>query len=170
MFLDRDGVLNQAVVRDGKPYPPSGLAGFELLPGVAEACRTLKEAGFLLIVVTNQPDISRGTQSREAVDSMNARLREWLPLDEIRVCEHDDKEDCACRKPKPGLLTGAAEAWNIDLANSFMVGDRWRDVAAGRNAGCRTVWIDLGYKERPAEGFEFRSNSLPEAVRWIQQQ
>jgi D-glycero-D-manno-heptose 1,7-bisphosphate phosphatase len=148
VFLDRDGVINQAIVVDGRPFSPQSLDELQLLPGVAEACARLKAAGFLLIVATNQPDIANRKASRAGVDALNQALKDQLPLDDVLVCPHNDQDNCACRKPKPGLLTDAAARWDIDLAASTMVGDRWRDVDAGRAAGCRTVFIDHGYAER----------------------
>jgi D-glycero-D-manno-heptose 1,7-bisphosphate phosphatase len=141
VFLDRDGVLNRAFVRNGCGVPPASLAELELLDGVVQACQSLHDAGFLLVMVTNQPDVARGTQRRETVESINTTLRGWLPLDDVRVCYHDDVHQCACRKPAPGLLMDAAAEWNIDLRRSFMIGDRHRDVEAGRRAGCQTFLI-----------------------------
>jgi D-glycero-D-manno-heptose 1,7-bisphosphate phosphatase len=166
IFLDRDGVLNAAVVRDGAPYPPADAEEVEVLPGVQEACTRLREAGFELIVVTNQPDVARGTQTLEAVDRINDVLRAALSLDEIVVCPHDDVDSCDCRKPKPGMLLDAAGRREIDLAASFMVGDRWRDVEAGRRAGCRTVFVDRGYDEPSAEP-DVTVSDLAEAAVWI---
>lgn len=167
VFLDRDGVLNRAVVRGGQPYPPDDLASFEVPPGVAEACATLRGAGFLLIVVTNQPDIARGTRSREDVEALNRRLSELVPVDEIRVCPHDDRDRCECRKPSPGLLLAAAKERDIDLRRSVMVGDRWRDIETGERAGCWTVFVDYGYSERRPERPDLTVRSLGEAVPWI---
>lgn len=167
VFLDRDGVLNRAVVRGGQPYPPDDLASFEVPPGVAEACATLRGAGFLLIVVTNQPDIARGTRSREDVEALNRRLSELVPVDEIRVCPHDDRDRCECRKPSPGLLLAAAKERDIDLRRSVMVGDRWRDIETGERAGCWTVFVDHGYSERRPERPDLTVRSLGEAVPWI---
>ena len=169
VFLDRDGVLVRAIVRDGKPYPPASLAELEILPGVAEACAMLHEAGFLLIVITNQPDVTRGTQRREVVEAMNQALHNQLPLDDIRVCYHDDADRCLCRKPQPGLLLQAGQAWNIDLSASFMVGDRWKDIEAGRRAGCKTIFVDYGYEERQPDCPDHRVSSLIEAVAFILQ-
>lgn len=166
VFLDRDGVLNRADVREGRPYPPS-LAGAELLPMVADACAALKRAGFLLIVVTNQPDISRGTLDQSASRAIDDWLHEELPLDDIRVCPHDDSDNCQCRKPKPGLLTEAARDWRVNLPMSTMVGDRWRDVEAGRRAGCRTVFLDRHYSERRPHEPDLVVGELVEAVPWI---
>jgi D-glycero-D-manno-heptose 1,7-bisphosphate phosphatase len=167
VFLDRDGVLIRALVVDGTPRPPASVEGLELLPGVEEACRQLHEAGLLLIVVTNQPDVARGTQTMAAVEALNRELSSRLPLDEIRVCPHDDADRCHCRKPAPGLLLDAAHDWGIDLEHSVMVGDRWRDVEAGRRAGCKTVFIDSGYSERAPEAPDLTVRGLGEAVHWI---
>lgn len=166
VFLDRDGILVRALVRDGKPYPPTSFAELEILPGVVEACTMLHKAGFLLIVVSNQPDVARGSQQREVVEAMNQMLREKLPLDDIRVCYHD-ADHCSCRKPEPGMLLQATRDWNIDLSASFMVGDRWKDIEAGRRAGCKTIFADYGYKERKPDCPDHRIGSLIEAVDWI---
>ena len=168
IFLDRDGVLNRAIVRDGKPYPPDSLAQLELTPGIEELSR-LKDLGFLLVVVTNQPDVARGKQTRQAVEEIHRYIGAWVPIDFFRTCYHDDAENCTCRKPKPGLLTEAADEYDIDLSGSYMVGDRWRDVDAGAAAGCRTVWIDYGYRERgPTAPADARVGNVCEAVRWIE--
>lgn len=152
VFLDRDGVINRSLVRNGKPYAPTQAAEFELLPGVAAALNRLRQNGFLNIVVTNQPDIATGKQRREDLDALHRHLQAGLAIDAIKVCCHVDADDCACRKPKPGLLLEAAREFNIDLGASFMVGDRWRDVAAGQRAGCKTCFfIDYGYAEKGPE-------------------
>jgi len=164
VFLDRDGVINEAIVRDGKPFPPSQIGELRILPGVKVALARLRGAGFRLIVVTNQPDVARGTQTRECVEGMNASLKDQLPLDDFRVCYHDDSDKCSCRKPAPGLLFSAAVDWRIDLSESFMVGDRWRDVEAGRKAGCTTIFIDHGYSERQPNAPGIRVTSLAEAT------
>lgn len=168
VFLDRDGVLNRAVVRDGRPYSPAGPDEFEIVPGAREALDRLREAGFLLICVTNQPDVVRGLQRRETVEAMHRSLAAALPLNDVLVCYHDDADRCPCRKPEPGLLLEAAARHAVDLGRSFMVGDRWRDIEAGHRAGCRTVLIDHGYAEPgPAVLPGCRVRSLPEAASWI---
>lgn len=167
VFLDRDGVINHAFVRDGKPYPPSGPEELEILPGVPEALSRLSAAGFRLIVVTNQPDVARGRQSRETVEAIHTVLRNQLPIDEFRVCYHDDADRCSCRKPLPGMLQQAAADLCLDLMASFLVGDRWRDIEAGRNAGCATVFIDYGYDEIQPQNLDVRVASLLEATEWI---
>jgi D-glycero-D-manno-heptose 1,7-bisphosphate phosphatase len=167
VFLDRDGVLNRAVVRDNKPYPPSSMHELEILPGVREALLQLKNAGFLLIVVTNQPDVARGTTSKHDVERINQTLGSTLPIDEFRICYHDSSENCTCRKPKPGMLLDAAGKWDIDLARSFVVGDRWRDTEAGEAAGCQTLFIDYGYDEKQPTRVHYRVASLAEAANVI---
>jgi D-glycero-D-manno-heptose 1,7-bisphosphate phosphatase len=167
VFLDRDGVINRALIRDGTPHPPRSLRDLEILPGVPEALDALKAHGYRLVVVTNQPDVVRGTSTRELVDSIHERLRSELPLDAIFTCFHDSADDCGCRKPKPGLLLQAARDFRIDLSSSFMVGDRWRDVEAGRLAGCRTLFIDCDYDEPRPPSCSFRVGSLIEASRII---
>ena len=148
VFLDRDGVLNRALIRNGKPYPPATLSDFEILPDTPAALAALKQLGFLLVVVTNQPDVGRGTQKREVVDAIHDRLKQSLPLDGIYVCYHTDDDGCDCRKPEPGLILRAAAEHTIDLAASYLVGDRWRDIEAGERAGCKTALIECGYRER----------------------
>lgn len=170
VFLDRDGVLNRAQVRDGLSYPPDSPADVEILPGVPEALEDLRRAGFLLLVVTNQPDVGKGKQSREAVEAIHSNLRAELPLDDIFVCYHVDADACNCRKPAPGMLEQGAARYELDLHACYMVGDRWRDVDAGHRAGCRTVFLDYGYRERAADNEpEARVVSLKEAAGWILQ-
>ena len=167
VFLDRDGVVNRTEVRNGVPHPPQDLEDFELLAGVVEAVEQLRNAGFAVVIVTNQPDVSRGDQWRAVVEAMHDRVREALRPDSIVVCYHDDGDGCDCRKPAPGMLVSAADDLGLDLSVSFMVGDRWRDIDAGRRAGCRTVFVDRGYAERQPEAPDAVVADLPEAVTWI---
>ena len=167
VFLDRDGVINRAVVRDGKPFPPANLAALEILPGVANAMQTLHEAGWLLIVVTNQPDVARGITSLVEVEAINTYLKQCLPIDEFRSCYHDSCDGCDCRKPRPGALLAAADARGIDLFASYIVGDRWRDIEAGERANCKTIFLDYGYDEKRPQNFNHRVRSLAEAAEII---
>jgi D-glycero-D-manno-heptose 1,7-bisphosphate phosphatase len=170
VFLDRDGVLNQPVVRDGKPFPPASVDQLIVYPDAAAALARLKRAGYLLVVVTNQPDVARGTTGRAAVEAINGAVGAALGVDDFFVCWHDDADGCGCRKPKPGLLLEGAERYAIDLNRSFLIGDRWRDIDAGAAAGCRTVLIDRGYRERaPDNAPDFRAESIGEAVGWVLQ-
>lgn len=168
VFLDRDGILNNPVIRNGKPYPPASIGEVEIPVGVVDGLVQLKNQGYLLIGVTNQPDVARGTTPMRVVEEINDYLKSVLPLDEINVCYHDDADGCLCRKPNPGLILAAAERHEIDVEASYMVGDRWKDIEAGRKAGCTTVWVDYAYTE------EFKTDSpdcicfSPEdAFKWI---
>jgi len=167
VFLDRDGVINRSLVKDGNPYPPSSVEEVKILPGVARAIKKLKDAGFMIICVTNQPDVARKKQSRQVVEAIHKFLLKLLRLDEIMVCYHDDNDKCQCRKPLPGMLLDAAKKFSIDLKESFIVGDRWRDVEAGRRAGCTTVLIDYKYAEKERSQPDLCVSSLSEAVAWI---
>jgi D-glycero-D-manno-heptose 1,7-bisphosphate phosphatase len=167
VFLDRDGVLNEAVVTAGLPEPPREPSELELLPQVEEACAQLADAGLVLIVVTNQPDIARGLVDRATVDDLNKRLLGSLALHDVIVCPHDDGDACACRKPKPGMLLEGASRWDIDLGHSVMVGDRWRDIQAGRAAGTHTVFVDRGYDEPAPQHPDLTVKELYESVPWI---
>lgn len=168
VFLDRDGVLNEAVLRNGKPHPPASVEETILVPHALASLQRLKELGFLLIVVTNQPDVRRGVTSRESVQEIHQYLSKMLPLDDIAVCYHDDEDNCQCRKPLPGLLLQAAREHGVNLETSFMVGDRWRDIDAGIAAGCRTILVDYRYNERSSTGNpDVRVASLSQATDWI---
>jgi D-glycero-D-manno-heptose 1,7-bisphosphate phosphatase len=166
VFLDRDGVINRALERDGKPYPPTTMQEFEIYPEVFEACKKLKSAGFFLVVATNQPDVGRGTLDQRTVERLHAFMSRQLPIDRVEVCFHPGKgaSNCDCRKPRPGMLLRAAAALNIDLGQSWMVGDRWRDVDCGHAAGCRTIFIDRGYSESLHQPPDFRASNLLEAA------
>ena len=148
VFLDRDGIINRAVVREGQPYPPAGLKDVEIIPGAVSSIKRLAENGYIMIGITNQPDVARGTQSREIVEAINAMIQSRLPLREIFVCYHDNIDNCDCRKPKPGLILMAAEKHGVDLSRSWMVGDRWKDIAAGKAAGLKTIFVNYHYNER----------------------
>jgi D-glycero-D-manno-heptose 1,7-bisphosphate phosphatase len=167
VFLDRDGVLNANLIRNNRPYAPRTLEEFHLLPGVEVAVQRIKDAGFLAIVVTNQPDVADGITPRATVDAMHAKLRRHLPLDDIKICLHNNADRCTCRKPLPGLILEAAAERDIDLAASYLVGDRWRDVKAGQAAGCRTIFIDYGFTQDEAIEPDAIVKSLPEAISYI---
>jgi D-glycero-D-manno-heptose 1,7-bisphosphate phosphatase len=164
VFLDRDGVLNEAPVVAGTPHPPARPSELRVIRSAADACRRLREAGYVLVVVTNQPDVARGTESLEGVQALNDAVAAEMPIDEFVICPHDDSDGCACRKPLPGMLLDAAGRLGLDLEHSFMVGDRWRDIEAGRRAGCTTAFVDRGYTERKPEDPDIVVNELVEAV------
>ena len=167
VFLDRDGVINRAIVRNGRPYPPANLGELEILPGVSEALKKLHAADYLLIVVTNQPDVARGSAKKVDIEQMNSQLSLQLPLDDIKICYHDSSDGCFCRKPMPGALLEAAKEHDIDLSKSFMVGDRWRDIEAGQRAGCKTFFVNYRYTEKQPEMPDFIVSSLLEAQKII---
>jgi D-glycero-D-manno-heptose 1,7-bisphosphate phosphatase len=169
VFLDRDGVINRPTVRDGLPFAANNVTEFEIYPEVAEACRRLKQVGFLLVVATNQPDVGRGTVKKETVEAMHAEMCRQLPIDRVEVCYHPGHgaSNCECRKPKPGMLLNAARELGIDLTRSWMVGDRWRDIDCGRAAGCRTIFVDRGYAETLKQMPDFRAKDLAEAAEVI---
>lgn len=167
VFLDRDGVLNEAVIREGRPYPPANAEEVRIVEGAAEGLRQLKSLGFLLIVVTNQPDVARGTQTLSEVEAINTRLTSVLPLDDILMCLHTG-DGCDCRKPKPGLLLQGASRHQVSLPECYLIGDRWRDIDAAAAAGTPAVWIDYGYQERgPSSPPVAVVKSVREAVNWI---
>ena len=147
VFLDRDGVINRVRVRDGKPYPPDTLAEFELLPGVEWTIRALRKAGFLIIVVTNQPDVATGVQRRNVVESMHDKLRAMGLCDDIKVCYHADADDCECRKPNTGLVLAAQEKYNLDLSRCYIIGDREGDIQLGKRLGMISMLVKTGRKE-----------------------
>jgi D-glycero-D-manno-heptose 1,7-bisphosphate phosphatase len=164
VFLDRDGVINANLERDGRPVAPTTLAEFRLLPGVDDAVRRLKERGYLVIVITNQPDVANGLTERATVEAMHDMMRARLLVDDIKTCFHNDAARCDCRKPKPGLILAAAAEHGIDLARSYVVGDRWRDVAAARAAGCFSIFIDYSYQQDGPNFPDMVVKSLPEAA------
>ncbi len=167
VFLDRDGVVNRAAVVDGHPFPPASVGELEILPGVVDACAQFRRAGLAVIVVTNQPDVARGSTTRSSIEAINDALCARVPVDELVVCFHDDADACGCRKPAPGLLVEAAQRWSIALNESVMVGDRWSDVRAGHEAGCATIWVDNGYDERRPDEQDLTVANLADAVPWI---
>lgn len=169
IFLDRDGVLNRPVIRDGKPYAPARVDDVEIYPGLREQLQRLKDRGFILIVVTNQPDVVRGTTPRETVESINDLIARAIPsIDRISVCFHDNADDCDCRKPRPGMLLAGAKEFDVDLQRSYMVGDRRGDMEAGIAAGSRTIFVDRDYKEPRPTKYDHRVSSTLEALAIIE--
>jgi D-glycero-D-manno-heptose 1,7-bisphosphate phosphatase len=169
VFLDRDGTLNHPVVREGKPYPPATTEEFRLFEDAPTICRRLHAAGYVLVVATNQPDVGRGTQSQASVEAMHAHLQRLIPeITRIEACYAPGQDaphpENRRRKPEPGMLTDAAQALGLDLAQSWMVGDRWRDIDCGARAGCRTIFIDWGYDEPLHAKPDFTVRSLAEAA------
>lgn len=169
VFLDRDGVINRTIIRGRKPYPPANLEELVIFPGTFEAVQSLHSFGFRVIVVTNQPDVAKGIQSKAMVESIHGIIRQQLQVDDIKVCYHIDEDDCLCRKPKPGMILNAAQEYNIDLSKSYVIGDRWRDIEAGKAAKCKTILVrpEISYKEPQAKGADAVVDSLVEAAAFI---
>jgi D-sedoheptulose 7-phosphate isomerase len=147
IFLDRDGVINQVVLKNGKPFSPRTMEEFVFCEGIKAFLTESRKAGFLNIVFTNQPDIERGLVDSNVVEKMHDFIKQNLPVDNVLMCPHDDADNCLCRKPKPGMLTDAARKWNIDLNASFVIGDQWKDIEAGKKAGCTTILLDCLYNK-----------------------
>ncbi len=167
VFLDRDGVLNHSIIKDGKPYAPRHMAEFVINPEISALSR-LKELGYLLIIITNQPDVANGLATHEFVAQAHSRLCAEFPFDDIMVCFHSDKDNCNCRKPKPAMLYQARDKFDINLADSFMIGDRWRDILAATAASCKSIFIDYKYTEHtPDFTADFTCSSLLSAIDYI---
>jgi len=167
VFFDRDGVLNKVVVKDNKPYPPADVKALKINMELIPLCADLRKKGFLLICVTNQPDFARGKCSLENISEINKKISEAFHLDDLLVCLHDNKDNCDCRKPKPGMLVESAKKHDIDLKSSYMVGDRKGDIAAGLAAGCETIFIDYGYDEPKPDNPDITVKTPKEAVEYI---
>ena len=164
VFLDRDGVINKAFIKNGLPESPNSLSELEILPGVKESISRLKKLNFICLVVTNQPDVQRGKIKKNTIIKMNNFLKKKIELDDIFVCYHDDQDKCNCRKPKPGLLLQAKKKWNVDFKKSFIVGDRWRDIQAGKKVGCKTIFLDYKYKDIKPKNPDFVTDTLLNAT------
>jgi D-glycero-D-manno-heptose 1,7-bisphosphate phosphatase len=167
VFLDRDGVLNRSFGPPGKPAPPRSVAEITIEDGVEEACALLRDAGFLLIVVTNQPDVARGTLDQHDARAINEHVKNALALDDVYACYHDNADGCECRKPKPGMILRAAADHSIALDASFLVGDRYGDIKAGASARVTPILVGSGHDEEPAATPSYHAESLLDAARWI---
>jgi len=167
IFWDRDGIMNKVIMRKGETSSPWKLEEFEILPDVKKCLEASKEMGFLNIVFTNQPDISRGFLKIEDLEKMHKVILETLPVDEIKVCPHDDKDNCSCRKPKPGLILEAVKKWSIDLEKSYVVGDGWKDIKAGKAAGCKTFLLRREYNKNYQKDYDFEIDNLKKTVEII---
>ena len=161
VFLDRDGVLNRPNIIDGKPYAPKKVKDFIIYSEVYEVLNNLKNNLYKLIVVTNQKDVGRGITSMKVLNTMHNKLKSFLPIDDIKVCICID--ECDCYKPNPGMILEAQKEWNIDIEKSYIIGDSWRDIGAGINAGCKTILIDRKYNMPMLYKPDYIVNSLKEA-------
>ena len=164
VFLDRDGVLTVSTIRDGKGYAPLKFDEFRFFLGVTNCVDHIKRLGFIPIIVSNQPDVANGKLPIEVLEQMNQKLREKLGITEINNCTHSNEDSCRCRKPKPGMLLDSALRLNLDLNHSWMIGDRDSDIAAGLEAGCKTIFINRHLKAELGEHAHLVCESLEEAI------
>ena len=167
IFLDRDGTLNKAFIKKGLPISPASFSKFKILPGVKSSITKLKKLKYLCLLITNQPDVSRKKIKKKVVIKMNKFIKKKINLDDVFVCYHDDNDNCNCRKPKPGLLIKASKKWKINFKKSFMIGDRWKDISAGKKVGCKTIFINNNYKKDKIVKANFTFKSLSKAVNKI---
>ncbi len=166
VFLDRDGVINEIVFHDSdKPSSPWRFEEFRLVPGIKKPLEELSSMGFYLFIVSNQPDQSRGYIEAGTTEKINKTIYDSLPIDDIATCPHDDRHNCSCRKPKPGMLLDLSKKWDIDLKRSFLIGDNWKDMEAGKAAGCVTLLLDKPYNQ--AVKADHRVETLEDAVEII---
>jgi D-glycero-D-manno-heptose 1,7-bisphosphate phosphatase len=167
IFLDRDGVINHVLYHEGvnKPSSPWKFEEFQLYNGVEKPLEELRKMGFLLLIISNQPDISKGKIEEGMTEKVNKIIFEKLPIQDILICPHEDRHNCNCRKPKPGMIIELSKKWNVDIGKSFLIGDRWKDIEAGENAGCTSILLDKPYnKDTKAE---YRTKDLQSAVELI---
>jgi len=164
VFLDRDGVVNRAPLIEGLPHSPRSVRELEIMPGVREAVSILLDFNYEIVVVTNQPDISRGLLQNDELDKIHKEISSQTGIKHFFFCIHDNQHRCACRKPKPGMLIYAALELNLSLERSFLVGDRRKDIQAGQEAGCQCFFIDYEYPEKLPDQPFYRVASLLEAA------
>lgn len=167
VFLDRDGVLNKVNLINGIPHPPRSLKEVKIYEDVESSLIELRNAGYILVIVTNQPDVARGATNKKTVIEINNFIARLLKIQYVSICFHDDKHICHCRKPKPGMLYDFSKRLGLDLSRSFMVGDRWRDIDAGNAAGCTSIFIDRGYQEALSSNPSFIVKNMYEVVQII---
>lgn len=166
IFFDRDGVINNAVLRKGRPYSPIDWSEFSWVSGIQYVSQKLKEAGFLLFCITNQPDVGRRLQDHSMIEAFHQYILENLPLEKIYAC-YDCNDENPLRKPKPGMILELCKQYELDLEDCWVVGDRWKDVDAGNAAGCRTIFLDYGYDEALKSTPDYIISDLHELISLI---
>ena len=164
VFLDRDGIINEPIVKGGKPFSPESVEQFKFCSGISELSNQLVDCDFILFIVTNQPEVARGTILKRKVEEIHDHIRSALPIKEIMSCYHDDQDNCECRKPKPGAIINACRRYFLEPEKSYMIGDRWKDIDAGNAAGCKTIFLDRGYNERKPTTQNYTVSSIKEVV------
>tara|TARA_B100000530_G_C15725700_1_gene395741 strand:- start:72 stop:614 length:543 start_codon:yes stop_codon:yes gene_type:complete len=168
IFLDRDGVLVIPIFKNGRSYAPLELNDFKVFPDAKESIKKLKMLGFKIIVITNQPDIHDNILTKEIVDEMNLILKKKVDYDDIEVC-YDKIASSPRRKPNPGMIYDSAQKWNINIKESYLIGDRFSDIEAGIKAGCKgNIFIDYNYtSETSPTKQDYSCSTLSEAANWI---
>ena len=164
VFLDRDGIINEALAIEGKPYPPNNVREIKIVDGVDELLKYLKSKGFITVVITNQPDVGNRLQDKKIVEKINSYLMDSLLIDDLFSCYHTAKDKCLCRKPKTKLFELAKEKYNIDFSQSWVIGDRWKDVEAGKNIGAKTIFVDYQYREKQPKEPDFTIKQVSEII------
>ncbi len=167
IFFDRDGVLIKTDIKSGSPVAINDNNNVEFATNQVNLFKELKLKGFLFFLFTNQPDVARGKVLKVEVDLINIRVAERYLLDDIFVCYHDDIDNCMCRKPKNGLILEARDKYNLNLNQSFVIGDRWRDMDAAENSNCKSVFIDHHYSEKHPSKYKFSFENIDDALRFI---
>ena len=167
VFLDRDGVLLRPKIINEKAYAIRKIKDFKLLPGVTKSIKKIRRYGFLVFVVTNQPDIRNNLVTENLVNRIHKKIKTKLKIDDFAICPHRQNEGCYCRKPNPGMILNLAKKYRINLKKSFMIGDRESDIKAGERANCRTIFINNNYNERKPKNQEATFDSLMLAVDYI---
>ena len=167
VFLDRDGIINESLVVDGKPIAPGKLSDLVLVEDIEGPLKALKDLGYYLIIITNQPDVARKKIKKQAVLDINNQISQMMPIDDIFVCFHDNNDMCDCRKPKPGNIFRAQEKYKIELSESYMIGDRETDILAGKAANLKTIFVDYNYNEKKPDDYDYLAYSPAEAIKII---
>ncbi len=167
VFLDRDGVINKPIIIDGKCYAPRLLKDFKIFPKVKSDIKKLKNRGFKVFVITNQPDIGNKLLKKKTLNEMHSLLKTKVPIDKIYFCPHTKNDRCKCRKPKPGMIIKASNNLKIRLKESYVIGDRKTDIDAGLKAGCKTIFVNNNYYEKRPTKQEKTVKSLHAAVKYI---
>ena len=160
VFLDRDGVINEAIERDGKRHSPMSSSEFAFIHGIEAAFDALQSLQIPIVVVTNQPEVARGRLNTDALTVMHQLISDRFEVTDIVFCPHDDADRCACRKPKPGMILSSCARHGLDPGRSVMVGDQRKDIEAGFAAGCRTILVN-----NPVLVAEYERPTLPSGIR-----
>lgn len=169
VFLDRDGVINAIVSRGGKLSVPFSVNEFKVIEGAREAVALLKAHGFVCIVVTNQPDIARGNLSEKNLSAIHKYMQKETGVEAVYFCPHSKDGECNCKKPAMGMVQDAVREHGIVLAESWLVGDRWRDIQMAKNAGLKSILVVTDATKEDVVPMEpdYSVKNLSEAARII---